>query len=157
LSRRPHAEGYHLRTGAECNTGACHAYFGALVQMLLGYATLSLPGKSMDDRVAANKRKQGCRVAATKKRLTHAWLCAGVQESEVESLAGKKEGCEDEYEFVHVQRPANPPKVGHPSWSWCSGACTLALHLTRNLTETLTPTQSWVTCAGAGAAAWLPA
>jgi len=29
----------------------------------------------------------------------------------VEALAGKKEGCDDEYEFVHVQRPATPPKV----------------------------------------------
>ncbi|GFR48351.1 hypothetical protein Agub_g10238 [Astrephomene gubernaculifera] len=50
------AAGFHVRTGAECNPGACYNYLG-------------------------------------------------VQESEVESLAGHKEGCEDDVEFIRVQRP----------------------------------------------------
>ncbi len=45
-----------MRTGAECNPGACYNYLG-------------------------------------------------VKEAEVESLAGKKEGCEDDVEFITVQRP----------------------------------------------------
>ncbi|KAG2423235.1 hypothetical protein HXX76_015491 [Chlamydomonas incerta] len=48
--------GFHVRTGAECNPGACYNYLG-------------------------------------------------VKEAEVESLAGKKEGCEDDVEFIRVQRP----------------------------------------------------
>ena len=39
---------------------------------------------------------------------------AGVRESEVESLAGIKEGCEDDVEFMRVERPARggPNQVG---------------------------------------------
>ncbi|KAG1671558.1 hypothetical protein FOA52_011280 [Chlamydomonas sp. UWO 241] len=35
-----------------------------------------------------------------------AYTYLGVSEAEVESLAGIKEGCEDDVQFVHVQRPA---------------------------------------------------
>jgi len=31
--------GFHLRTGAECNPGACYAYLGARVQVLQACAT----------------------------------------------------------------------------------------------------------------------
>jgi molybdenum cofactor sulfurtransferase len=55
-----------VRTGAECNPGACYTYLG-------------------------------------------------VKESEVESLAGKKEGCHDDIEFLRVQRSitsSEPNNVG---------------------------------------------
>ncbi|GIL62185.1 hypothetical protein Vafri_16451 [Volvox africanus] len=58
VEREAAGTGFHLRTGAECNPGACYNYLG-------------------------------------------------VQESEVESLAGKKEGCEDDVEFIKVQRPVD--------------------------------------------------
>jgi molybdenum cofactor sulfurtransferase len=51
-----------VRTGAECNPGACYNYLG-------------------------------------------------VKEAEVESLAGKKEGCEDDVEFITVQRPVANEKA----------------------------------------------
>ena len=39
-------------------------------------------------------------------------LCMiGVREAEVESLAGIKEGCEDDIEFMTVKRPAGPNHV----------------------------------------------
>ena len=34
-----------------------------------------------------------------------AYLPSGIRESEVESLAGIKEGCEDDVEFMEVERP----------------------------------------------------
>ena len=34
-----------------------------------------------------------------------------MRESEVESLAGIKEGCEDDVEFMRVERPALPKQV----------------------------------------------
>ncbi|CAG9464717.1 unnamed protein product [Pedinophyceae sp. YPF-701] len=49
-------QGFHVRTGCECNPGACYA-------------------------------------------------CLGLSDDEVEQLAGEKEGCNDDYEFVRVQRP----------------------------------------------------
>ncbi|KAG2483027.1 hypothetical protein HYH03_018058 [Edaphochlamys debaryana] len=54
--------GFHVRTGAECNPGACYNYLG-------------------------------------------------VKESEIESLAGKKEGCEDDVEFIRVQRQVTTDTV----------------------------------------------
>ncbi|KAG2427700.1 hypothetical protein HYH02_014532 [Chlamydomonas schloesseri] len=56
FEREAATAGFHVRTGAECNPGACYNYLG-------------------------------------------------VKEAEVESLAGKKEGCEDDVEFIKVQRP----------------------------------------------------
>eukprot|EP00198_Chlamydomonas_reinhardtii_P005516 XP_001694852.1 predicted protein [Chlamydomonas reinhardtii] len=56
FEREAATAGFHVRTGAECNPGACYNYLG-------------------------------------------------VKEAEVESLAGKKEGCEDDVEFITVQRP----------------------------------------------------
>ncbi|KXZ42547.1 hypothetical protein GPECTOR_136g630 [Gonium pectorale] len=56
FEREAATAGFHVRTGAECNPGACYNYLG-------------------------------------------------VQEKEVESLAGTKEGCEDDVEFIRVQRP----------------------------------------------------
>lgn len=50
--------GFHVRTGAECNPGACYKY-------------------------------------------------VGLTEQEVESLAGQKEGCDDDVEWITVQRPAS--------------------------------------------------
>mmetsp|Transcript_19003 Transcript_19003/g.53201 ORF Transcript_19003/g.53201 Transcript_19003/m.53201 type:complete len:843 (+) Transcript_19003:23-2551(+) len=58
--------GFHVRTGAECNPGACYAYLG-------------------------------------------------VRESEVEALAGEKEGCDDDIEFVQRSIPEGPPKSIHSS------------------------------------------
>lgn len=55
--------GFHVRTGAECNPGACYNYLG-------------------------------------------------VTEKEIESLAGKKEGCHDDVEFITVQRNKTLP-AGH--------------------------------------------
>jgi hypothetical protein len=43
---------------------------------------------------------------------THNLHPAGVSEEEVESLAGKKEGCDDDIEFVTVMRPDEPLQVG---------------------------------------------
>ncbi|EFJ44557.1 hypothetical protein VOLCADRAFT_64703 [Volvox carteri f. nagariensis] len=61
--------GFHLRTGAECNPGACYNYLG-------------------------------------------------VQESEVESLAGKKEGCEDDVEFIRwVEVPLGSVRASLGWWS----------------------------------------
>ncbi|KAL6757710.1 pyridoxal phosphate-dependent transferase [Haematococcus lacustris] len=56
IEREAAAAGFHLRTGAECNPGACYAYLG-------------------------------------------------VAEAEVEGLAGIKEGCGDDIEFIRVLRP----------------------------------------------------
>ncbi|KAF5842717.1 pyridoxal phosphate-dependent transferase [Dunaliella salina] len=58
--------GFHVRTGAECNPGACYAYLG-------------------------------------------------VKEEEVEALAGEKEGCDDDIEFVQRSIPAGPRKSIHSS------------------------------------------
>eukprot|EP01026_Neomeris_dumetosa_P051267 TRINITY_DN4507_c0_g1_i3.p1 TRINITY_DN4507_c0_g1~~TRINITY_DN4507_c0_g1_i3.p1 ORF type:complete len:788 (-),score=106.11 TRINITY_DN4507_c0_g1_i3:276-2639(-) len=54
--------GFHIRTGAECNPGACYKYIG-------------------------------------------------VEEDEIEKLAGQKEGCDDEVEFIEVQRENNVRQI----------------------------------------------
>lgn len=64
FEREAAAAGFHVRTGAECNPGACYSYLG-------------------------------------------------VQESEIESLAGKKEGCHDDVEFITVERTRALPR-GQP-------------------------------------------
>jgi len=55
--------GFHLRTGAECNPGACYKYLG-------------------------------------------------LQDAEVETLAGTKEGCNDDVEYITVQRPSDISSLG---------------------------------------------
>ena len=55
IEKESAAAGFHIRTGAECNPGACYA-----------------------------------------------WL--GIEDHEVEQLGGVKEGCDDPYEFISVQR-----------------------------------------------------
>jgi len=66
FEREAAVEGFHVRTGSECNPGACYTYLG-------------------------------------------------VEETEVEDLAGKKEGCDDDVEFIEVERPAGDNKVIHSS------------------------------------------
>lgn len=63
FARPPPDAGFHLRTGAECNPGACYGFLG-------------------------------------------------VEEEEIEALAGEKEGCDDDIEFIQRPIPAEgPPKV----------------------------------------------
>eukprot|EP00983_Pelagomonas_calceolata_P049340 1141470-Pelagomonas_calceolata.AAC.5 len=46
----------------------------------------------------------------------------GVRESEVEALAGEKEGCDDDIEFVQRSIPEGPPKVR----GWLDHCCLTA-------------------------------
>jgi len=83
--------GFHVRTGAECNPGACYSY--------LGEDILCFPAKLLCS-VALLVHWPGWLLSVFRHPLM---LVAGVEEKEVEVLAGEKEGCDDDVEFVRRQ------------------------------------------------------
>ncbi len=84
-----------MRTGTECNPGACYNYLGE--------------GGRRGDFSRWVSRIHALH-SALNPTLPLSSRHAGIQESEVEGLAGIKEGCEDEVEFLQVERPATGPK-----------------------------------------------
>ncbi len=51
------------------------------------------------------------------------YVRTGIADEEVESLAGEKEGCDDDVEFVSVMRPANSVSDTHTHTHTHSRTC----------------------------------
>ncbi len=145
FEREASEAGFHLRTGAECNPGACYAYLGAPLSIFPPrlrrarlLATAAFPPAplapppvllflSFPPPLALVLSPLATARAAASAPLPSlpaptplvssslaAAAAAGVADAEVEQLAGVKEGCEDDVEFITVQRPSEaPPAAVH--------------------------------------------